>query len=141
MKSILLLIGLIVSPVSFAGEKQLTCLYIENPYATGLMDEGAWRTDKIIFNTDDFDRLAPLLTLVVELKFHGKDKDEVIEDTRSYDNLSYRVSPSSLIFEYTDEMGFRTSYRVNRTLLTSRTDMRDGECSIGDVDILKSRVF
>lgn len=141
MKSILLLIGIIVSPVSFAGEKQLTCLYIENPYATGLMDKGAWRTDKIIFNTDDFDRLAPLLTLVVELKFHGKDKDEVIEDTRSYDNLSYRVSPSSLIFEYTDEMGFRTSYRVNRTLLTSRTDMRDGECSIGDVDILKSRVF
>ena len=141
MRTVLLLIGLIVSPVSFAGEKQLTCLYIENPYATGLMDKGAWRTDKIIFNTDDFDRLAPLLTLVVELKFHGKDKDEVIEDTRSYDNLSYRVSPSSLIFEYTDEMGFRTSYRVNRTLLTSRTNMRDGECSIGDVEVLRNRVF
>jgi hypothetical protein len=141
MRTALLLIGLIVSSVSFAGEKQLTCLYIENPYATGLMDKGAWRTDKIVFNTDDFDRLAPLLTLVVELKFHGKDKDKVIEGTRSYDNVAYRVSPTSLVFDYTDEFGMRSTYKVNRTLLTSRTDMRDGECSIGDAEVLRERAF
>ena len=141
MRAVLLLIGLIVSSVSFAGEKQLTCLYIESPYATGLMDKGAWRTDKIVFNTDDFDRLAPLLTLVVELKFHGKDKDKVIEGTRSYDNVAYRVSPTSLVFDYTDEFGMRSTYKVNRTLLTSRTDMRDGECSIGDAEVLRERAF
>ena len=103
------MIGIIVSPVSFNGEKQLTCLYFEslNPHSKGLMDKGAWRTDKIIFNTDDFDRLAPLLTLIIELKYHGKDKDKVIELTMSYDNVAYRISPSSLVFDYTDELGLR----------------------------------
>ena len=143
MRTVLLLIGIIVSPVSFAGEKQLTCLYLEslNPHSKGLMDKGAWRTDKIIFNTDDFDRLAPLLTLIIELKYHGKDKDKVIELTMSYDNVAYRISPSSLVFDYTDELGLRTSYRVNRTLLTSETQTMDGECSIGDVEVLRGRAF
>ena len=143
MRTTLLLIGLIVSSVSFAGEKQLTCLYTENPYATGLMNKGAWRTDKIIFNTDDFDKSAPLLTLIIEVKFHGKDeyKSEVQESAYSYDNVAYRVSPTSLVFDYTDEFGMRSTYKVNRTLLTSRTDMRDGECSIGDVEVLRERAF
>ena len=92
-RTVLLLIGLIVSPVSFAGEKQLTCLYLEslNPHSKGLMGKGAWRTDKIIFNTD--------------------------------------------------ELGLRTSYRVNRALLTSETQTMDEECSIGDVEVLRGRAF
>ena len=142
MRTVLLLIGLIVSSVSFAGEKQLTCLYIEKPYAhtTGLMDKGAWRTDKIIFNTDDFDKSAPLLTLIVELKYHGKDKEKLIESTRSYNDLTYRVSPSSLIFEDRHEFG-TDKYKVNRANLTIVGMGRDGECSIGDVEDLGERAF
>ena len=65
MRTALLLIGLIVSSVSFAGEKQLTCLFIEDDI-TGLLDTGAWKSNKIIFNTDDFGELDPLLTVIAE---------------------------------------------------------------------------
>ena len=142
MRTALLLIGLIVSPISFAGEKQLTCLYIEsvNPHSKGLMDKGAWRTDKIIFNTDDFDKSAPLLTLIVELKYYGKDKEKLIESTRSYNNLTYRVSPSSILFEDRHEFG-TDKYKVDRTHLTIVGMGMDGECSIGDVEVLRNRVF
>ena len=53
MRTALLLIGLIVSSVSFAGDKQLTCLFFDDR-EQGLLDKGAWKSNKIIFNTDDF---------------------------------------------------------------------------------------
>lgn len=139
MKSILLLIGLIVSSVSFADEKQLSCLYFRQDPAdgvTGLLDKGAWKSNKIIFNTDDFDELDPLLTLIVEMKFRIPEEDYSQDVTDYYDDLRYRVSPSYLIFERDD-----MKYRINRTNLTISAGNTDGECSIGDVDILKSRVF
>ena len=141
MKSILLLIGLIVSSVSFADENQLSCLYFRQDPAdgvTGLLDEGAWKTNKIIFNTDDFGKSSPLLTLIVEMKYQYEGR--VVESDWSYDDLRYEVSPSSLIFAVQDEFG-TLKYRINRTNLTISAGNTDGECSIGDVDILKSRVF
>ena len=63
-----------------------------------------------------------------------------MESDWSHDDVIYEVSPSSLIFAVQDEFG-ALKYRVNRTNLTIIAGNTDGECSIGDVDILKSRVF
>ena len=135
MRTVLLLIGLIVSSVSFAGEKQLTCLFMRDDIA-GLLDKGAWKSNKIIFNTDDFDELDPLLTLIVEMKFRIPEEDISQDFTDYYDDLRYRVSPSSLIFERDD-----MKYRINRTNLTISAGNTDGECSIGDVEVLRERAF
>ena len=135
MRTVLLLIGLIVSSVSFAGEKQLTCLFIQDDI-TGLLDKGAWKSNKIIFNTDDFDELDPLLTLIVEMKFRIPEEDYSQDVTDYYDDLRYRVSPSSLIFERDD-----MKYQINRTNLTISAGNTDGECSIRDVEVLRNRVF
>lgn len=138
MRTVLLLIGLLVSPVSFAGDKQLTCLFISDDI-NGLLDKGAWMSDKIIFNTDDFGKLDPLLNVIREYKLLTK-KDEIFALTSTYENLKYEVSPLSLMFEIPNDTS-PVKYKVSRTSLKVITGETDGECSIGDVDVLRDRVF
>jgi len=135
MRTVFLLIGLILSPVSFAGEKQLTCYFVQDD-VSGLLDKGAWKTNKIIFNTDDFGEFAPLLTLIVELKF--RDEGVVMEHEWIYEDVKYKVSPSSLIFQPRDESD-PMEYKVSRTSLKIIAGYTEGECSIGDV--VRDRVF
>ena len=139
MRAALLLIGLIVSPLSFADEKQLTCLFIRDDI-TGLLDKGAWKSNKIIFNTDDFDQLDPLLTLIIEIKH--RHKDFVTDLKWTEEDLIYRVSPSSLIFEVLNEDDPEPfKYRINRSDLTITAGTTKGECSIGDAEVLRDRAF
>ena len=139
MRTALLLVGLLVSPVSFAGEKQLTCLFIRDDIE-GLLDKGAWKSNKIIFNTDDFDQLDPLLTLIGEIKYRYQ--GVVFDPKWTEEDLIYRVSPSSLIFEVLredDPEPFK--YRINRSDLTITAGRTKGECSIGDAEVLRDRAF
>lgn len=141
MRSALLLIGLLASPVSFAGEKQLTCLFFDDRgEIRGLLDKGAWKSNKIIFNTDDFDQLDPLLTLIGEIKYRYQ--GVVVDPKWTEEDLIYRVSPSSLIFEVLSEDDPEPfKYRINRSDLTITAGRTKGECSIGDVEVLRDRAF
>ena len=138
MRTVLLLIGLLVSQVSFAGDKQLTCLFFDDRgEIKGLLDKGAWKSNIIIFNPDDFGELDPLLTLIVELKF--SDGEDVMAHTWTYEDVKYKVSPSSLMFETEVDEFAPMEYKVSRTSLKIIAGYTEGECYIGDV--VRDRVF
>jgi hypothetical protein len=136
MRTTLLLIGLIVSSVSFAGDKQLTCLFFDDR-EQGLLDKGAWKSHKIIFNTDDFDELDPLLTLISELKV--KDGEDVVAHMYTHEDVKYKVSPSSIMFTTPEDEFAPMEYKVSRTSLKIIAGYTEGECSIDDV--VRDRVF
>lgn len=124
-----------LSPQVTAELKKITCPYIEpngaqNANFPGVLTDGAWRIDTLVFDTDDFTNSDSTATFTTHLGWE-RPGGEPNHRGESNSVIDYKTSPTHLIFTRGAD-----TYSINRSTLIMRTAWYGPggvKCSISDV--------